>query len=144
MFMWKPSEFGILPSTFATQYKVFVGCWVFGLGLSWHCGIMSFMGVAFRACVGVANEAKPVLECSVWPWPLCLILLISFVKWFSFTFFQENISENTDNIANLPERKAIIRLEKEAKRLEEAKRLCLDQNDPRYKKLWICLVFFKL
>ena len=72
------------------------------------------------------------------------ILLISFVKWFSFTFFQENISENTDNIVNLPERKAIIRLEKEAKRLEEAKRLCLDQNDPRYKKLWICLVFFKL
>ena len=87
------------------------------------------MGLACRACVGVANKAWPVLECPVWQWPLCTrleisisvmpalkaypILLISFVKWFSFTFFQEKISENTDNIANLPERIAI----------EEAKRL---------------------
>ena len=107
----------------------------------------------------MANEAKPELECSV----VCMamasvyetieisisampalkaysILLISFVKWFSFTFFQEKISDNTDNLANLPERIAIVKqLDEEAKRLaiahEEAKRLCLAQNDPRYKIL---------
>jgi len=97
--------------------------------------------VACIACVGVANEAWPVLECPVWPWPLCTrlkisisampalkafsVLLILFVKWFSFSFLQEMISENTDNIANLPERIAI----------EEAKRLCPVQNDPHYKIL---------
>jgi len=55
----------------------------------------------------------------------------------------EMISENTDNIANLPERIAIEeakRLDEEAKRLErlaieEAKRLCPAQNDPLYKIL---------
>merc|ERR1712008_6290 len=94
------------------------------------------------------------LECPVRQWPLCTrleisisvmpalkaypILLISFVKWFSFTFFQEKISENT-----LPERIAIEeakRLDEEAKRLErlaieEANRLCLTQYIGYYKIL---------
>ena len=50
-------------------------------------------------------------------------MLISFVKWFSFTFFQEKISDNTDNLADVTDNLASL------------KKVCPVQNDPRYKIL---------
>ena len=50
------------------------------------------------------------------------ILLASFVKWFSFTFFHEMIYDSTDNLTNVKEFN------------KEAKKLCL-VDDPRYKIL---------